>query len=491
MSLHNIPTASAATTRPDPNAASSLHSDVAVATLRQAYRHQVSLFLLSLKAGGKTVVGKRKGDDGVTETKATKSRNQWRRGSLDSEDLSRSIGSTVLYGAPSLPPVSAVPERPGKDADDAAAMEAELGRPRSILWGSFCAETTASDRSVEILSKADAAARLSRCGATTLGCPEDFLCRGCGSMLRPGVDGTTVRLRRLRRGRTRRRRASRHQAAAKVADAQSLKHRGGGRQWSTSGATVPSSPVPLFSPGPNSGSADIDARYGTASAAAAKVQSSLERKRDHVLRRVGDGTSRHCVVYTCGECGTKLKLKGVPASTKARRAKDSRFEPTTDERPSADKEKVVLEGRRREREHRDSGARTARTSHSFTDKKWKVDPNRRMSLSPPPPPAPAEGADGKIEPGLDYIPLGGESMEPSTMGSVALTPARNTGEDFPEKTPSRTKSTTREKHAFTPTQLDKGGRKRKKGSLTPQGQQGSSSQKSKSKLMEFLSSLND
>jgi len=57
--------------------------------------------------------------------------------------------------------------------------------------------------------------------------------------------------------------------------------------------------------------------HGAAVMAIAETKVSL--KEGHEWRNVGDGMSKNCVVYTCGYCGTKRKLKGGLSSTGSKR----------------------------------------------------------------------------------------------------------------------------------------------------------------------------
>ena len=112
---------------------------------------------------------------------------------------------------------------------------------------------------------------------------------------------TTVRIRSLKRGKTRRRRASRKRASAFVRNYDRLmKNRGGGKSFSNvSHNSVTHTDV---------GNSGTGISHGSAVMAAAAVELSL--KECHGWRSVGDGMSKNCVVYTCGYCGTKRRLKG-------------------------------------------------------------------------------------------------------------------------------------------------------------------------------------
>lgn len=110
----------------------------------------------------------------------------------------------------------------------------------------------------------------------SLDIPSSFLfCHACGCLLQPGTNGTTLRLRSVRRGHTRRRRASRK--LARDSRAKKQHSSGGGRKFQQ----------------------DDENQYVY-----------MQEERD--LMQVTDGTCRNAVVVTCGSCGWKLKYKGLP-----------------------------------------------------------------------------------------------------------------------------------------------------------------------------------
>jgi len=98
-------------------------------------------------------------------------------------------------------------------------------------------------------------------------------CHACGSMLQAGKNGTTLRLRSVGRGKSRRRRASRRKASEFRSKNQSSAA-SGGRMW--------------------------------------RDDNGDEGKEERDLVRVTDGSCRNAVVVTCGSCGWKLKYKGLP-----------------------------------------------------------------------------------------------------------------------------------------------------------------------------------
>lgn len=103
-----------------------------------------------------------------------------------------------------------------------------------------------------------------------------FHCNCCGCVLQPGTNGTTLRVRSVGRGRTRRRRASRKKAKEFQSKKQSSV--GGGRTWRQ----------------------DSQQQNG-----------GIEKSEEDLLS-VSDGACRNAVVVTCGSCGWKLKYKGMP-----------------------------------------------------------------------------------------------------------------------------------------------------------------------------------
>jgi hypothetical protein len=123
---------------------------------------------------------------------------------------------------------------------------------------------------------------------------KDFYCPACGSpyfqIQKSNIVNSKIRLKTLKRGRSRRRRASRYTAAKFTLDREILqKHRGGGRTFSTN-----SSPMNNFSHG---------------SAVASVMETRLALKKTHALRRERDGISKHCINYKCS-CGHIQSFKG-------------------------------------------------------------------------------------------------------------------------------------------------------------------------------------
>lgn len=110
----------------------------------------------------------------------------------------------------------------------------------------------------------------------------EHICKSCGLLLASGIQGTTTRIRSLKRGSTRRRRCSRYRMK------EFTKRKGVQRQLQHQSSI--------------------------------NTNSSLEYTHKEFANRVTDGESNHCVVYKCGLCGNNEKKKGIPISTKVRRS---------------------------------------------------------------------------------------------------------------------------------------------------------------------------
>ncbi len=124
----------------------------------------------------------------------------------------------------------------------------------------------------------------------------DFFCKCCGGLLFPCTinEGmpSTIRVRPLKRSRTRRRRASRYAAKQKVFDEFILqKHRGGGRTFAAGGRDSSS--------------------HGHGSSVMEVMDTKVALKAGSAARRVKDGTSKNCVRFRCGGCGQEQVLKGL------------------------------------------------------------------------------------------------------------------------------------------------------------------------------------
>ena len=123
----------------------------------------------------------------------------------------------------------------------------------------------------------------------------DFYCKGCGNPLLPsplsldenGLQSSKIRLKSIKRGKARKRRASRQAAKKYTYDTNILqKHKGGGRS---------------FAQGKTNG-------HGNAVASVMSTQEAL--KKNNAIRRIGDGISKNCISYKCC-CGTVQCIKGM------------------------------------------------------------------------------------------------------------------------------------------------------------------------------------
>jgi len=102
--------------------------------------------------------------------------------------------------------------------------------------------------------------------AQSLVLDEAFVCRACGLFLVPGIHGTTVRVRSVGRGRTRRRR-------------------------------------------------DLRKRYKEHVQKQLPAQSQPDPES---IRRIANGSCINSVIYTCGSCGNKARFQGITAVAKAK-----------------------------------------------------------------------------------------------------------------------------------------------------------------------------
>lgn len=121
----------------------------------------------------------------------------------------------------------------------------------------------------------------------------DFHCTSCGMpyfVKDGGGNELNIRLKSIRRGRTRRRRASRCIATKHTFDNEILqKHaNGGGKSFAKS----------------NSSSSSHGSKV------ASFMESKVALKNSHVMRRIRDGTSKHCISYVCS-CGSEASYKGL------------------------------------------------------------------------------------------------------------------------------------------------------------------------------------
>ncbi len=114
-----------------------------------------------------------------------------------------------------------------------------------------------------------------------------------------------IRLTSLKRGRTRRRRASRYAAKQYTFDYDILqKHRGGGKKFSstvTPMKATKTTPTTAISHG---------------SVVASVMETRIALKRKQAMRRTRDGISKHCVTYKCS-CGCTQSFKGFRAQERS------------------------------------------------------------------------------------------------------------------------------------------------------------------------------
>ena len=127
---------------------------------------------------------------------------------------------------------------------------------------------------------------------------DDFLCKCCGNFLFPcDPDGgmpCSIKIRTLKRGRTRRRRASRYTAKKHTFDTHVLqKNKGGGRTFAQSSGS--------------SGSAS----HGVAVMEVMDTHVALKMK--SMAGRTRDGLAKNCIRYKC-ECGHLQSMKGLKRS---------------------------------------------------------------------------------------------------------------------------------------------------------------------------------
>jgi hypothetical protein len=179
-----------------------------------------------------------------------------------------------------------------------------------------------------------------------------------------------------------------------------------------------------------------------------------KRKGEYEAQRVGDGASRHAVVYTCGQCASKIKFKGIPIAAQMRRQNMYK----TPQR--VNKDAAALN---KKNEQEESGAQRWRQKqqgshyigHSFSGKNLKRPAPETTTSVLTPNKAGAGGMDG------DFISIDGDVKSPLAKTSLA--------------TPT------------TKLRLLEQGSKRK----TKKKKEEPKKKSSRSGLMDFLSSLND
>jgi hypothetical protein len=137
----------------------------------------------------------------------------------------------------------------------------------------------------------------------------DFYCKCCGTGLLP-IPGNTkdgegrgrafksqIKLIKAKRGKTRRRRASRYTAKKHVYDTKILqKHKGGGRTFAQT----------QMKAGHSNGHGEVVASYSRTQAALKSIAAT---------RRIGDGMCKNYIRYEC-QCGHAMSVKGIKASSR-------------------------------------------------------------------------------------------------------------------------------------------------------------------------------
>ena len=143
----------------------------------------------------------------------------------------------------------------------------------------------------------------------------EFACASCGvpyllGPVREATNTTTIRLRRVQRGKSRRRRSLRYRQRQAIMDQQMLKHQGGGKKF----AAI----MPVDNPGDLVSHGSLVNRV---------VTDRQEWRKQHELIRVRDGCSTQKVVYSCSYCNRKSCYKGLPAfKRKLKRIEKSHFD---------------------------------------------------------------------------------------------------------------------------------------------------------------------
>jgi hypothetical protein len=131
----------------------------------------------------------------------------------------------------------------------------------------------------------------------------DFSCPSCGTPFlfdqANELIASSVRVRRIGRGKCRRRRSLRYRQVQALSDQQMLKNQGGGKKFA-----IVRQATDLESDQKHVSHGSLIAGY---------LAEKQERKKQHQLLRIRDGCSSQKVVYTCGYCGWKSCYKGASA----------------------------------------------------------------------------------------------------------------------------------------------------------------------------------
>ena len=208
---------------------------------------------------------------------------------------------------------------------------------------------------------------------------------------------------------------------------------------------------------------------GHGHAVASTIQARHEQRQVDAMRKVTDGTRHHCVVYTCGSCATKTKFGGIDVAARDRRRALSANKASVSEKK---RPRVVGKGREK--------------SLEMKRKKPETNPNLMTKKE-------TFFGDGES----DFISLG-----PITPKAVDRSSTVHSKGDVGTKSAERSKerasgysfkeTAAHSKKNAAGQRLDQPGakkRKKKGGKNLKGGQKGGSGNK-KSKLMDFLSSLN-
>ena len=306
----------------------------------------------------------------------------------------------------------------------------------------------------------------------------DFVCPRCGAVPLllwggPGApsasasaSASAVRIRPLGRGRTRRRRAARIRARdlAREELAPGRRRGGGAREWGS----------PRPGPGPPGDQDRRGGEGGLADALGARAAADHGRRRAAAVRLLGQGTRRHCASHGCGHCGHEMRFGGTEVAVRRKRGRVRSAAGGTAKRgravaAAAD---AGLGGRGW---RGDAGAKEG--------KKRKTDGPSGTRADRP---GPSPGGGG----GDDFLPLRSPSGAATDQSKEApplpppLAPHSFKGQAKAAKEASLSSPLpTKPTMTIIDQKSSNKKKKKKKKSLTPD-------RKSKSKLMDFLSSLN-
>lgn len=276
------------------------------------------------------------------------------------------------------------------------------------------------------------------------------------------ISNATVRVRSIARGRTRRRRAARVRARQAAQDAAQRKDRGGGRQWGRESRGSHGSGADQSAVGGMAGPGRAGGGHGHA--VAMYTQADTERRKANaLLYNVRDGTKHHCLIFTCGNCGHKTRLAGIDVAARERRRRGN----------------VQCQ-----QQGRDAATMAVHRNNKSQSK--QCDPKVKACSAADK--TKQEDAESDGLGGGDFISLAPLSKaEPTNKQKALANQTKKASYSFKDKA-------TQSKKAASASRLDQSSnRKRKKGSGAGFGSLANGSKKNagkKSKLMDFLSSLN-